>query len=577
VNQQRFMSAFTHAAIGMAVVDTCGTILQANRALGSLVGDTERKLIGQPFVDLLHPGDVPLFCQLADGLAASQGSAFTLELRCLPREGPVQWVSIHGSHFQEGQDAHGAESCLIFQLHDITARHLAESRLHHIAFHDSLTDLANRHCFNEMLRGAIERSEARPDKRFAVVFLDLDRFKLVNDSLGHQAGNLMLREVADRLKSGVRPHDVVARLGGDEFAILLEDLTSQDQGIEMAQRALAAIGQPLTIHGTEVLPAGSMGITFSDLGYHSSEDVLRDADLAMYEAKSNGRNRVAVFDQVMHRRVAEKLSLEADLRHAIGEGQLSVDFQPMYKLDTFTLIGFEALARWTHPRRGPISPAVFIALAEESGHMGALTDWVIDRSVDMLARWQKSRPETANLVMHVNISGRDLGREGLVPAVEAALARHTPTFGTLTLEITETTLMGQKTSALQTMEELRRIGVRCSIDDFGTGYSSLAYLGSFPIDSLKIDRSFVMGLMDQPHNVEIVRAVLTLGNAMGRKVVAEGIETAEQLDILRQMGVPFGQGYLLSYPLRPGQVDPLIASNPPRRADAASSPRMQFN
>ncbi len=466
-------------------------------------------------------------------------------------------------HCSRYADPGGAGDCLIYQLHDITSRHLAESRLHHIAYHDGLTDLANRTCFHERLEVAVERTRTSIDDRFAVLFLDLDRFKIVNDSLGHIAGNELLREVAMRLRACVRPGDLVARLGGDEFAILLEQLHDAEAGMRLAQRVLDTLSQPVAINGTELVPGASVGITFSDLGYRTVDEVLRDADLAMYEAKAGGRGRVALFDSTMHERVAEKLALEADLRHAIGDGQLSVHFQPLYYLEPYRLYGFEALARWVHPVRGPVSPAVFITLAEETGHIDALTDWVIDHSVAQLAAWQRISPAAAELGMHVNISGRDLGRPDLAGYVQQTLQRHQLAPRCLTLEITETTLMGRLELALQTMGRLREHGVRFSIDDFGTGYSSLAYLGTLPIDSLKIDRSFVMGLHDKPQNVEIVRAVLNLGQSLGRKVIAEGIETAEQLATLRKLGVPIGQGYLLSRPLRADQVIDLMAVTAP--------------
>ena len=437
---------------------------------------------------------------------------------------------------------------------------MAESRLQHIAFHDGLTDLANRSCFHERLDVAVERTRLDQRERFAVMFLDLDRFKIVNDSLGHIAGNMLLREVAERLRACVRPSDLVARLGGDEFAVLLEGLRDPADGMRLADRVLRSLMQPVAINGTEVVPGASVGITFSDLGYRTVDEVLRDADLAMYEAKAAGRGRVALFDSSMHARVAEKLALEADLRHAIGEGQLTVQFQPIWTLDPHRLVAVEALVRWMHPTRGAVNPAVFIGLAEESGHIEALTDWMIDHAAAQLAAWRREAPGFESLVMHVNISGRDLARPGLVQHVADTLARHELPAGTLALEITETTLMGRLDVALQTLEQLRAIGVLLAIDDFGTGYSSLAYLSTLPIDCLKIDRSFVMGLIEHPHNAEIVRAVLTLGRSLGRQVVAEGIETAEQLALLRSLGIELGQGYLLSRPLRADQVRTLLAT-----------------
>lgn len=555
IGQQRFRSAFTHAAIGMAVVGPDGNIIQTNMALCELLARTHDDLLGKPFGDLLAPGDASVLNSQIREVLTRPDAHVTMELNLRDGAGDDLWVSVHCGRFddpaKEGQS-------LIFQLHDITSRHLAESRLHHIAYHDSLTDLANRSSFHARLALAVDRYRLNPQHPFAVIFLDLDRFKVVNDSLGHIAGNELLRVIAGRLKVNVFPTDLVARLGGDEFAILLENITGAEDGVRLAERILLAIGEPLTINGTEVLPGASIGITFSDLADRDVDEVLRDADLAMYEAKSAGRARLAIFDRSMHERMSDKLALEADLRHAIGEGQISIQFQPMYDLTTQRLTGFEALARWMHPKRGAISPSVFIALAEESNRIEALTAWVIDDAVSKLARWHRVAPHYSQLNVHVNISGRDLARTDLAAQVDAVLSRHAVPARRLTLEITETTLMSRLDVALQTLGQLRMTGVGISIDDFGTGYSSLAYLSTLPIDSLKIDRSFVMGLHSNPQNVEIVRAVADLGRSLGRKVIAEGIETAEQLMTLRGLGVPIGQGYLLSLPLLPEEVTDLL-------------------
>ena len=555
LNQQRFTAAFTHAAIGMAIVKPDGCIQQVNQALSTLLGQAEPLLLGQPFTSLLHSGDAALFRRRTEGQGSEADSAFSMELRCRHATGREIWVSLHCGRFIEpGNKRNG----LIYQLHDITSRREAEGELHHIAYHDSLTDLANRNCFNERLGVAVERSRLDAAVRFAVMFLDLDRFKVVNDSLGHQAGNVLLREVARRLAQGVRPHDLVARLGGDEFAVLLEQVISADDAMALAQRLLDALSAPLVINGTEVLPGASIGITFSDLGYRTADEVLRDADLAMYAAKADGRRRIALFDQSMHERIAEKLKLEGDLRRAIGEGQLSLVFQPLYDLEPFRLSGFEALARWEHPERGPIRPDIFINLAEESGHIEDLTAWVVDQAVGQLAEWRAAGLCDGRLDMHVNISGRDLGHPGLVTMVREVLLRHAVPAQQLTLEITETTLMGKLSVALDALHALRKVGVKFSIDDFGTGYSSLAYLSTLPIDSLKIDRSFVMGMEKSAQNVEIVRAVVNLGRSLGKKIVAEGIETVEQLAAVKAMGVDVGQGYLLSRPIRADQVPALL-------------------
>ncbi|TDM06598.1 MAG: hypothetical protein C4K60_18995 [Ideonella sp. MAG2] len=556
LGQLRFTASFTHAGVGMAIVNPEGAVVQVNKALCRLLRHTEHGLLGQPLSSLLHAADVDLFSRTLQDATARGDDAFSIELRCLTPAGDTPWVTLHCSQFD---DPGHSGTFRIYQLHDITSQREAESRLQHIAYHDSLTDLANRNCFGAALNVAVERSRSDAQVRFAVMFLDLDRFKIVNDSLGHLAGNELLREVAQRLRHCVRPSDLVARLGGDEFAILLNAVSTIEMGTRLAQRVLEALMRPVSINGTELIPGASIGLTFSDLGYRTVDEVLRDADLAMYEAKAAGRGQVVVFDQSMHDRIADRLALEADLRKAIGAGQLSVVFQPIYDLDPYRLSGFEALARWEHPERGPISPAVFIALAEESGHIEALTRWVIDHAVGQLAQWLRELPSMAHLDMHVNISSHDLTRPGLLEHVQQVLERHELPAHHLTLEITETMLMDQLEISLKYLQGLRDAGIRFSIDDFGTGYSSLAYLSTLPLDSLKIDRSFVMEMEAQPQNVEIVRAVMNLGRSLGKAVIAEGIERPEQLQTLRGLGVPRGQGYLLSKPLRAEQVSALLA------------------
>ena len=551
-NQQRFVAAFTEAAIGMAIVAPGGRIVRANKALCALLQRTEAQLTGQPFLAMLHPSDVALFERQAREVVSRQDSpAYSIELRCLPAAGGELWVALHCGRFSDpGTSVDG----LIYQVQDITSRQVAESRLQHIAFHDSLTDLANRAYFHEKLALAVEASRLNPEARFAVMFLDLDRFKVVNDSLGHFAGNELLREVARRLHQCLRPNDLVARLGGDEFAVLLRDPCSSGDGLLLAERMLAALAAPVLIFGNEIVPSASVGITFSDIGDRSVDELLRDADLAMYEAKSAGRGRVVTFDRSMHDRIADKLSLEAELRRAIGEGELSLSYQPLFRLEPYRLVGFEALARWVHPLRGPIGPTVFIGVAEEAGHIEALTAWVLDKAVEQLADWHRAAPNMADVGMSVNISGRDLAQPEFGDRVMAVLQRHGVAPKRLTLEITESVLMSHLAVARETLARLRSFGVQTAIDDFGTGYSSLTYLSTLPIDCLKIDRSFVTAIAQGAENVEIVRAVLSLGRALAKTVVAEGIETPEQLNTLRRLGLPVGQGFLLAHPMRADQA-----------------------
>ena len=568
-NQKRFHSAFTQASIGMAIVSPGGTVLQINQALSALLGSDDAQVLQQPFTRLLHPSDVALLERRVAGLAAQRDDRFSIELRCLGGDGREIWVSLHCAPFG---DRAPADSGLIYQLHDITSRRRAEGELHHIAYHDSLTDLANRNCFHERLRVAVERHRGGSGPGFAVMCLDLDRFKTVNDSLGHPAGDELLKQVARRLAACVRPEDLVARLGGDEFAVLLESVRRHDDAIELGRRLLQALEEPAFVNGTEVRPVASIGITFSDLGYRESDEMLRDADIAMYKAKADGKGRIALFDAGLHGQLGHRLQLEADLRRAIGDGQLSLVFQPLYDLEPFRLCGFEALARWVHPQHGVISPGVFVPLAEETGNIEALTAWAIEEAVRQLAVWRRESRELGELVMHVNVSGTDLSRQRLVPHVRSVLGHHRLPPSLLTLEITESTLMGQREQALHSLAELRDLGVRLGIDDFGTGYSSLAYLSTLPFDCLKIDQSFVAGMHESPQNIEIIRAVLSLGDALKKVVIAEGIETHEQLRRLKDLGTPVGQGYLLARPMAPGQIRDLLFAPETARARRYSKP-----
>ena len=556
-NQRRFLAAFTHAAIGMAIARPDGCVHQVNAALLALLGRQEADLVGRPFQELLHVEDVPAFARQERALRGGAEAPPAIELRCLHADGGERWVSLHLGRFDD--PGNGTAAGTIYQLHDVTSRRHAEARLQHIAYHDGLTDLANRNRFIERLHELVERSRLDGVTLFAVLFLDLDRFKVVNDSLGHAAGNELLCEVARRLQRSVRSRDLVARLGGDEFAILLCSLSDAEQARWLAHRVLESLSRPMQIEGTEVLPAASIGLTISDLGYRTADEILRDADLAMYEAKTSGTG-VALFDQSMLDRVAQRLALESELRQAIAAGQLELHYQPICALGAQGPTGLEALVRWNHPVRGPLSPALFVPLAEEAGIIGAMTEWVLDEAVRQLAHWRRTIPGLQELSVQVNVSGRDLSGEKLLPQVQRALERHELPPHLLGLEITETTLMARIQDSMRTLNALRAAGVRVAIDDFGTGYSSLAYLSTLPIDTMKIDRSFVAGMGERAQNMEIVRAVVTLGRALGSKIVAEGIETAEQLQALRALGVSHGQGYLLSRPVPAAQVPALLAT-----------------
>jgi diguanylate cyclase (GGDEF)-like protein/PAS domain S-box-containing protein len=545
-SERRFHSAFTHASIGMTLVSFDGCIVQANLALRTLLGLGDAEPTQRDFSEFVCAEDAAVLEQPLARVRAGEIESFAIELRMRHAGGAVVPVAVHCSFFSEPG---AAAPCLILQVQDVSARRRAEAGLQHLAFHDSLTGLPNRRRFHQHLVRAIERVGSTPRLQFGVLFLDFDRFKLINDSMGHTVGDDFLVRVARRIQDSVRPGDVVARLGGDEFAILAEDSDCEHYCTHLAERLLDVLRKPFAVAGTEITTSASIGITVSTAGYAKPEDVLRDADTAMYKAKAAGKARYALFDVGLHAEVSQRVRLEGDLRRALAAGQLSVAYQPLYRLADGQLTGFEALARWNHPELGVITPLTFIPIAEEAGLMVPLSDFVLGRACGRLKEWQRLGAGFAELTMQINISGNDIAHSGFVPRITRAIveARLQPQH--LILELTENILMARLESALPALTELQRLGVGLSVDDFGTGYSSLAHLSSLPIDSLKLDRSFVNKMQVGSKEAAVVRAVVQLGRSLGKSVVAEGIETPSQLDQLRDMGCDTGQGYVLSRPL----------------------------
>ncbi len=557
-SEQRFHRAFTHASIGMALVSFDGSVRQVNRALLALLGrGDDAELLGAPLRAFMHPDDAGALAQHMARVESHEIDAFAAELRCRHSDGHEVWVALHGSVFTADEAGNETPS-LILQVQDISARRSAEARLQHIAFHDGLTGLPNRSRFYEHLARAIERATADARCTFAVMYLDFDRFKLINDSLGHGAGDQFLTEVARRIRDSVRPSDVVARLGGDEFAVLCEDIGHETHAVQLAERMQALIHRPIQIAGTEIATSASIGITFSAIGYRSADEVLRDADIAMYRAKAQGKARHALFDAGLRQQATDRLHLEGELRRALDLGALSVVYQPLYHLDSGRLEGFEALARWSHPQHGHIPPDTFIPIAEEAALMAPLTDFVLDRACRQLRDWQRRSPLFADLKVQVNISGNDMAHGAFAQRIGRALSGAGLPPQRLTLELTENILMERVEGAIDTLAQLQALGVGLSVDDFGTGYSSLSYLSSLPIDSLKIDRSFVHCMRAGSKQAEVVRAIVSLGASLGKSVIAEGIESEAQLDQLREMGCRSGQGFHLSRPLAPEGIELLL-------------------
>jgi diguanylate cyclase (GGDEF)-like protein len=424
-----------------------------------------------------------------------------------------------------------------------------EEKLGHDAFHDALTGLPNRAWFMNRLQQAIDKGYRREDYLYAVLFIDLDRFKVVNDSLGHLVGDELLKSVARQLQASLRHTDAVARFGGDEFVLLLEDIKDIDEPTRAAERIQNQLRQPLNLNDYEVFTEISIGIIVSTMGYDRPEDVLRDADLAMYYAKSQGRGRYEVFDPAMQTVAMTRLQLENDLRRAIALQEFCVHYQPIVSLSTGQLSGFEALVRWHHASGTIYPPAEFIPVAEETGLINELGLWVLQEACHQISIWQQQFPQTPPLAINVNLSPVQLKQVNLLNRIEEILQQTSIPSYCLKLEITESCILETVSREEKMLKQLKALGILLCIDDFGTGYSSLSRLHEFPIDTLKIDRSFVSRIGTDNSGVEIVQTIVTLARSRGMDIVAEGIETPTQLQKLRELGCELGQGYLFSQPV----------------------------
>jgi diguanylate cyclase (GGDEF)-like protein/PAS domain S-box-containing protein len=564
-SEERFRSAFDYAAIGMALVSSEGRWLQVNRSLCDILGYTEDELLGSDFLIITHPDDLGTALSNIRNLIKGNVPTYQMEKRYIHKQGHEVWVNWSVSL---ARDTHTKSVHLIFQIQDITNRKLAEQQLHHDAFHDALTGLPNRALFMDHLKLAIARAKRNPEQMFAVLYLDLDRFKVINDSLGHMIGDQLLVAIARRLEACLRPGDTVARLGGDEFVVLIEDIKAENEAIYVAERVQKELRLPLTLSGREVFTTVSIGIAHSSPNYQHAEDILRDADTAMYRAKSAGKARHEIFDTAMHARAMNLLQLETDLRRAVEREEFFIQYQPIVDLDNFHLRGFEALVRWRHPERGFVSPIDFIPVAEETGLIVQIGEFVLRESCKQMQRWQKLFPSDPPLFISVNLSGRQFAQHDLINEVAYILNETKIDPHSLKLEITESVVMENIETATEMLRQLRALGVQLSIDDFGTGYSSLSYLHRFPIDTLKIDRSFVTAMSDNNENTEIVRTIVMLAQNLGMDVVAEGVETNEQLALLRKLGCENGQGYFFSKPVHTDGAEKIISDTYASQAQA---------
>ncbi|MDM7923536.1 MAG: EAL domain-containing protein [Pyrinomonadaceae bacterium] len=545
-SESRFRSAFTHAPIGIAIVSPMGSWLKVNNALSGILGYSELEFLITDYQSMLHPDDLgPALIQVHQ-LMAGKATNCQFERRFLDRRGNTVWALCSLS---KASGPSAADSNLIFQLQDITARKLAEDKLLREAMHDSLTGLPNRANFMNRLSQALDCSKAYPEYNLSIMFIDLDRFKNVNDSLGHAFGDQLLVEIAQRLCACVRPADMVARLGGDEFVVLVPGKHSKNEVDLIAERIQSRFTAPFELNGHEIYSSASIGILHATENHNSAEEMMRDADTAMYKAKRSGRARHEVFDEKMHLEAIETLRLESDLRRAIQKREFEVFYQPIYSLATDRPEGVEALARWKHPELGYVSPAKFIPLAEEIGLIDELGDLVLATACDQMGSILCDPIFGSRVRLSVNLSSRQFAREGLLDRVRTILTEANFPPSMLKIEITESVFFAYQERAIEMLHELRTLGIDIDIDDFGTGYSNLSYLVRLPISTLKIDRSFVSPINAHGANTEIVKMILAMAKNLGLRVVAEGVETAAQLDSLRKLGCEGAQGFKLARPM----------------------------
>jgi diguanylate cyclase (GGDEF)-like protein len=444
----------------------------------------------------------------------------------------------------------------------LTERDAREQQLQHDSMHDPLTRLPNRTFFMKRLADATNRARRGDDGIFAVLFLDLDDFKLVNDSMGHHVGDQVLVTVARRLEECVRGGDIVARLGGDEFAILLERVTDVRDSAMVADRVQQSLNQPMNIGGYEHVTTASVGVALSTSAADQPEYLLRSADMAMYRAKNTGRARFEMFDRAMHAEALTRLQLETDLRHAIERDEFFLHFQPIISLKDGRITGIEALVRWRHHDRGIVSPGVFVPVAEDTGLIVPLGRWVLREACRQARAWQERYEDETPLTVSVNLSVREFAQPDLVPQVAAILRETGMPANRLQLEITESAIIGQQHPAISTIQELRALGLAIHLDDFGTGYSALSYLHRLPLDAVKVDRAFTSSIDTEERPLHVVRAIISLAHAIGLEVIAEGVATPHQLSLLRSMECDRGQGFLFARPGSPTDMEALLRSKP---------------
>ena len=539
--------------------DLQGRYLYVSQSCELLLGYQYDEMVGQDLYSFFHPDDRDRIYQEAH-LAAIEGKPTPIAYRIRQKSGHYIWFETLTKPIL---DTAGQVVQLQTTSRDVTTRIQVQNQLKYDALHDTLTGLPNRHLLMERLELALNCAKRLENYHFAVLFLDLDRFKVINDSLGHLAGDQLLIAIAQKIKTTLCNLDFAARLGGDEFVILLEEIKDIQEAIRATERIFAALQPSLIIEGRDVYTTSSIGIVWGTKDYAQASHLLRDADIAMYRAKSKGKARYEIFDAEMHTQAMNRLHLENDLRRAIDCQEFVLHYQPIVALKTGCLVGFEALIRWQHPTQGLRYPGEFIAVAEETGLITRLDYWVLLTACHQLAAWQTAFPELAPIRMSVNLSAQDLQRSDLLEEVDRVLTQTRLQGHDLTLEITESMLIEDVESTINLLSQLKEREIHISIDDFGTGYSSLSYLHRLPIDNLKVDQSFVNQIQPGKQNHQIVETIMALSNQLELSAIAEGIETQHQLEQLQYLGYQFGQGYLFSKPLSQEAVKILLASDSP--------------
>jgi diguanylate cyclase (GGDEF)-like protein/PAS domain S-box-containing protein len=567
-SEERFRSLVQNASDIALLSDRDSRITYASPSIKKVFGYEPEEILGQTRWAFIHPDDMGLAVAAWEAAITSTEPVAPIEYRARHADGSWRWVEVIMGNLLDDPAVEG----VVLNIRDITERKIAEDAMLHQAFHDALTELPNRALFLDRLGQALAR-RGRRSGLTAVLFLDLDRFKWINDSLGHAAGDQLLVQVAARLAGAIRPGDSVARFGGDEFVVLCDDLEGEWEAQGIAERLEAALSQHFCVEGRDITVTASMGIaTTASASGATADALLRDADAAMYRAKERGRNRIEAFQRGMQAVALERLEVESDLRRALERKELRVHYQPVVRLAGAAMLGVEALVRWQHPERGLVPPGEFIPVAEETGLIQQVGSFVLTESCRQVAAWNRAHPDRASLSVAVNLSARQMSAAGLTRLVLTALNDSGLEPGMLCLEITESVLMEDVTASRNVLQSLKELGVRLGIDDFGTGYSSLLYLRRFPVDFLKVDRSFVSGLGQNSEDGAIVAGVLGLAHALGVEAIAEGVEQPEQADKLAGLGCELAQGFLWSKPLAPEELEATFERLWPRRAAPVREP-----